>query len=84
MVSSSVDSNTGLVKSKTLKASEKLLGEKLEKEIKIALLEVLKVDYDAQPEAVIIDQDQLFKVLDYLQFLNTKLSRDFETTNSLV
>jgi len=44
MVSSSVDSDSGLVKSKTLKASEKLLGEKLEKEIKMAILEVMKVD----------------------------------------
>ena len=35
---------SGLVKSKTLKASEKLLGEKLEKEIKMAILEVMKVD----------------------------------------
>jgi hypothetical protein len=55
MVSYSVDSDSGLPKSSTLKASEKLLAEKLEKEIKKAILEVLKVDTDAQPEAVVIE-----------------------------
>jgi hypothetical protein len=55
MVSYSVDSDTGLPKSTTLRASEKLLAEKLEKEVKRAILEVLKVDTDAQPEAVAVD-----------------------------
>ena len=56
MVSYSVDSDSGQSKSTTtLKASEKLLGEKLEKEIKKAIFEVLKVDADAQPEAVVIE-----------------------------
>ena len=56
MVSYSVDSDSGLPKSSTtLKASEKLLAGKLEKEIKRAILEVMKVDTDAQPEAVVID-----------------------------
>ena len=43
MMSYSMDSDTGLPKSSTLKASEKLLGEKLEKEIKRAILDVMKV-----------------------------------------
>jgi len=55
VVSYSVDSDSGLTKSSTLRASEKLLAEKLEKEIKRAILEVMKVDVDAQPEAVLIE-----------------------------
>ena len=55
MVSYSVDSDSGLPKSTTLKASEKLLAEKLEKEIKKAILDVQKVDADTQPEAVAIE-----------------------------
>ena len=55
MVSYSVDSDSGLTKSSTLRASEKLLAEKLEKEIKRAILEVMKVDVDTQPEAVVIE-----------------------------
>lgn len=60
MVSSSAGSDCGLTKSNTLKASEKLLGEKIEKEIKKAILDVMKIDNDSSPEAVIIDQDQLY------------------------
>jgi hypothetical protein len=55
MVSSSVDSESGLPKSKTLKASEKLLGKKLEKEIKKAILDVMKIDVDSSPDQAIID-----------------------------
>jgi uncharacterized protein YaaW (UPF0174 family) len=84
MVSSSAESESGLSKSKTLKATEKLLGEKLEKEIKKAILDVMKIDVESQPESVAIDQDMLYQLLDSLQFLNTKLSKDFETSNALV
>jgi hypothetical protein len=56
MVSYSVDSDSGLPKSSTtLRASEKLLAEKLEKEIKKAIFDVLMVDTDAQPETVVIE-----------------------------
>ena len=55
MVSYSVDSDSGLPKSTTLRASEKLLAEKLEKEIKRAILEVMKVDTDTLPDAVVIE-----------------------------
>jgi hypothetical protein len=55
MVSSSAESESGLSKSKTLKATEKLLGEKLEKEIKKAILDVMKIDVESQPESVAID-----------------------------
>jgi len=84
MVSSSAESESGLSKSKTLKATEKLLGEKLEKEIKKAILDVMKIDVESQPESVAIDQDMLYQLLDSLQFLNTKLSKDFEASNALV
>ena len=84
MISSSAESESGLSKSKTLKATEKLLGEKLEKEIKKAILDVMKVDIDSQPETLAIDQDMLYQLLDSLQFLNTKLSKDYETSNALV
>jgi hypothetical protein len=43
---SSVDSESGQLQSKTQKATEKLLGDKLEKEIKKAILDVMKVDVD--------------------------------------
>ena len=39
---------SGLTKSATLKASEKLLGEKLDKEIKKAILDVMKVDCNSK------------------------------------
>jgi hypothetical protein len=55
VVSYSVDSDSGLPKSTTLRASEKLLAEKLEKEIKRAILEVMKVDTDTQSDAVVIE-----------------------------
>jgi hypothetical protein len=48
IVSSSADSDNGLTKSATLKASEKLLGEKLDKEIKKAILDVMKVDCNSK------------------------------------
>ncbi len=45
LLSSSIDSDSGFKKSTSLKASEKILCEKLEKELKKAISEVLKVDY---------------------------------------
>ena len=64
MVSSSVDSETGFKNSSALKASEKILCEKLEKEMKKAIMEVMKVElYDGN---VNIDQNQLYFILDNL------------------
>ena len=45
-------------------------------------MEVMKVElYDGN---VNIDQNQLYFLLDNLQFLNTKLSKDYEAANNLV
>ncbi len=76
------DRNFGIDKQlKALKASEKLICEKIEKEIKNAISGVIKTDEHNQIQ---ISEEYLFKILDVMNFLNTRLSSDKEPSKQLV